>query len=146
MDLGLEVALEGDSLSVSWNKDSTSVANAERGILFIWDGESEPREVDLGVNQLRTGIVLLSHVTNRVSVRLQLVGTNGEIGESARVTLVDKSPVVPPSGSTAEARDRIPTIEIDPPTPRDGPGEPAAGPRVPAETGDLNLPDRPGSH
>ena len=113
-DLGLEVALDGDALNVSWNKDAATVANAERGSLSIWDGESK-REVDLFRPQLRTGGVQLPHATNRVSVRLQLVGTNGEIGDSDPVTPVEKPPAAPPSGSTAETRDRIPTIEIDPP-------------------------------
>jgi periplasmic protein TonB len=114
--LGLKVELEGEFLRVSWDRDSPSIVTANRGSLSISDGDST-REVPLEADELRTGSIRLRHATSQVAVRFQVIGAKGEAGEMARAIRIDRAAVAPSSDPVTESRDRIPTINIEPPPP-----------------------------
>jgi hypothetical protein len=80
----LRIERNGSYLQVDWNRNSSAVAQAQRGVLEITDGTFR-QELQLDARQLRTGSVAYSPATHDVSFRLELVGANGSLSESLRV-------------------------------------------------------------
>ncbi|MBI3681967.1 MAG: hypothetical protein HY235_16415 [Acidobacteria bacterium] len=69
--LTLSVARSGDNLHVRWDRTSTAVRNAQRGVLFITDGTYNTA-VDLDVAQLNNPSVFYRHMTGVVQFRLEV--------------------------------------------------------------------------
>jgi TonB family protein len=74
-DLGLRVDSQGEKLLVSWNRRNPTVASASDGTLLIFDG-ADRRTVSLNAEQVANGAVLYKPVTNDVTFRLEVHGTD----------------------------------------------------------------------
>jgi len=69
--LKLGVAEYGDNLHLTWDREAPALAEAERGILIIADGE-QSRTLELDARQLRTGSVIYRRLSSPVRFRLEL--------------------------------------------------------------------------
>jgi TonB family protein len=74
-DLGVHVDSQGDKLLLSWNRHNPAVASASDGVLQIFDG-ADHREIKLNSGQVANGAVLYKPVTNDVTFRLEVHGTD----------------------------------------------------------------------
>jgi len=98
--IALKVERQGMDLSVTWNHNSPLVTGADAGRLTIYDGSA--REFPLDKNQIRSGSVVYSPVTDQVRVQLDLQTPDQRItSESVMVVLnrpgtTDSSVVVQP--------------------------------------------------
>ncbi|MGH9631237.1 MAG: energy transducer TonB, partial [Bryobacteraceae bacterium] len=89
-ELTLNAERVGGALRLSWNRRNPMVLNAERGVLWITDGDSE-KTLNLDAEQLRSGNVLYWPVSGDVNFRLELFVVARSISESLR-TYTDVSP------------------------------------------------------
>jgi TonB family protein len=74
-DLGVHVDSQGEKLLLSWNRRNPVVASASDGVLKIFDG-ADHREIKLNSGQVANGAVLYKPVTNDVTFRLEVHGTD----------------------------------------------------------------------
>ncbi len=72
--LALRVERREGALRVSWNRDTPVVNHARDAVLSIRDGDLQPQELHLELEQLRTGNVIYSPANDRVQFRLELTG------------------------------------------------------------------------
>jgi hypothetical protein len=85
LPLHLTASPAGDSLTVRWNRDSTGVRNASRGVLEIEDGEFV-KTVDLRPSDLRSGTLIYQNATAAVQFRLIVyVGDRAAVSETIRL-------------------------------------------------------------
>ena len=74
--LGLTVASRSHQLEIRWNRESATIAAADKGVMRITESgttEVVPFEQD----QLRDGYVAYTPKTNDVSIRLEVTGKDG---------------------------------------------------------------------
>jgi len=69
--LSLSAARQGDSLQVRWDRTSTAVRSAQRGVLTIQDGTYNTA-VDLDVLQLNNPNVYYRNISDTVRFRLEI--------------------------------------------------------------------------
>lgn len=93
-DLGLRVGSQGDRLVLTWNRQSSPLLYAARGVLMIQDG-SQHREVLLDASQLGDGSVSYKPISNDVSFRLEVRGPDGL--SVAGIRVLDGSSVAAPA-------------------------------------------------
>lgn len=62
------------ALRVSWNRDTSLVNHAKDGTLSIRDGDLQPQELHLELEQLRTGSVVYSPTNKSVLFQLEVTG------------------------------------------------------------------------
>jgi TonB family protein len=74
-DLGVRVDSQGDKLLLSWNRRNPTVASANDATLEIFDG-ADRREIHLNSGQVADGAVLYKPVTNDVTFRLEVHGSD----------------------------------------------------------------------
>jgi hypothetical protein len=80
--LRLAAERTGESLSVRWDRDSSAVRVAQRGMLEIVDG-SVSKPVPLDTAQLREGSVIYQNMSRTVRFRLVIfVGENATVNET----------------------------------------------------------------
>jgi hypothetical protein len=72
--LALRAERREGALRVSWNRDALVVNRAKDGILSIRDGDLQPQELQLGLEQLRTGSVVYSPTNKSVLFQLEVTG------------------------------------------------------------------------
>jgi hypothetical protein len=72
--LALRVERREGALRVSWNRDTPVVKHAKDGMLSIRDGDLQPQELHLELEQLRSGSVVYSPVNASVLFRLEVTG------------------------------------------------------------------------
>ncbi len=121
--LNLLVEPSGTDLLLTWNKNSTAIANASHGVLSINDGDQH-ENFDMDAKQLTTGSIMYTPKTGDVSFILEVIGkdqskTSTESVRSLRprpspmpdgksaanTTTAKNSPVQPaPAGTTAAAQ------------------------------------------
>jgi hypothetical protein len=70
--LALRVERRKNDLRVSWNRNSPMVDHARQAVLTIRDGDLQPLQLHLDVDQLRNGNVLYNPVSARVQFQLEL--------------------------------------------------------------------------
>jgi TonB family protein len=95
-DLGVRVDSQGGKLLVSWNRHNPTVASANDAILQIFDGAAH-REIHLDSGQVADGAVLYTPVTNDVTFRLEVHGTD-------QSTAMGSLRILDATSSTAGAR------------------------------------------
>ena len=91
--LSLRVERNAGQYILSWNRNSTLIATANRATLSITDGDHK-EDVDLDLGQLRTGNIFYSPMTNDVSFALEVADTKHgkSVKESTRVLGARPSP------------------------------------------------------
>ena len=72
--LALRAERREGALRVSWNWDTPVVNHAKDGTLSIRDGDLQPRELHLELDQLRMGSVVYSPTNKSVLFRLEVTG------------------------------------------------------------------------
>jgi len=72
--LALRVERREGALRVSWNRDTPVVNHARDAVLSIRDGDLQPQELHLELEQLRTGNVVYSPANKSVLFRLEVTG------------------------------------------------------------------------
>ena len=84
--LGLQVELEGNSLRITWNRDSPLIRSGAEGLLSIRDGLLA-RDLKLDSSELKAGSVLYlySEQTTRVSVHLKIVAGGKALNDTILV-------------------------------------------------------------
>jgi Gram-negative bacterial TonB protein C-terminal len=85
---------------VAWNPTSPEVATAKDADLIVWDGSSTPTFVRLTPAQLLVGRTFFTTVSNRVEVRLDVIGAAGRARTESMV-LVNRAPDLDPSPTLA---------------------------------------------
>jgi protein TonB len=98
--LSLRVEPSGTDLLLTWNKNSTAIANASHGVLSINDGERH-ENYDMDGKQLKTGSIVYTPVTGDVSFDMEVTGSNQTktVTESVRSLRTRPSPM--PDGKTS---------------------------------------------
>ena len=82
-NLGLAVAVQGNSLRISW--DQAALRGAKQGVLLIREGSGE-RAIHLDEVQLATGFVVYAPASDDISMRFSIGGQNTQtIFTTARV-------------------------------------------------------------
>jgi len=72
--LALRVERGEGALRISWNRDTLVLNHAKEGILSIRDGDLQPQELHLELEQLRTGSVVYSPTNKSVLFQLKVKG------------------------------------------------------------------------
>jgi protein TonB len=119
-ELTLRVEPSGTDLLLTWNKNSTAIANAVHGVLSINDGDRH-ENYDMDAKQLKTGNIVYAPQTGDVSFNMEVTGTNQTktVTESVRSLRTRPSPM--PDGKTPPV-----TTTAAAPTPaKPSPAEPA---------------------
>jgi TonB family protein len=140
-DLGVRVDSQGDKLLLSWNRRNPVVASASDAVLQIFDG-ADHREIKLNAGQVADGAVLYKPVTNDVTFRLEVHGTD-------QSTVMGSQRVLDATRSTATAAapldvSKNSSTPLPPPAPV-RPAESAANTRRPVlyrngEKGRVSVP------
>lgn len=89
--LDLNAQRTGQAIRVSWNRSNPTVVDAERGVLWIKDGESEQR-LELDSRQLTTGTVMYWPSSSDVNFRLEVFSASKFASESLRAYLGPPEP------------------------------------------------------
>ena len=92
--ISLRVERTGTDILLTWNRDSASIRNASRAVLYIFDGDRhENYDMDLG--QLRNGSIVYSPITADVSFRMDVTrqGKSTPVSESVRFLRTRPSPM-----------------------------------------------------
>jgi hypothetical protein len=123
--LGLRAERHGKEFRISWNREAAVVNQARGGVLSIRDGDSQPHDLHLDLEQLHNGSVVYSPTNNSVQVRLEVTGQDGtKISETilagaaqmkARPAAASQPTVVSSSRNRRLSPSR-PTL-VDPPSP-----------------------------
>lgn len=116
LGLRIERALLG--VVVAWNPAAPEVATAKDADLLIWDGSSPPAFVRLTTAQLRAGRTFFTSVSDRVEVRLDIIGTAGKARTESIVSVAHPGDLVSPEPPAAEASAPVPAKETSPPAPQ----------------------------
>ncbi len=103
--LGLRVERNAGQLALFWNRNTSLIASAQRATLSITDGDHK-EDVDLDLNQLRSGSIVYAPLTNDVSFRLEVTDLKHgkSLSESMRVLAGRPSPSVPMTAPVMAAR------------------------------------------
>lgn len=85
-------------MRLSWNRSAPAIAQAQKATLSIADGAQE-QNLDLALNQLRTGSLVYTPATGDVVFRLEVLDLkNGKsVTESIRAITGRPSPLGPPA-------------------------------------------------
>jgi protein TonB len=127
--LALRVEPSGSDLLLTWNKNSTVIANATHGVLSINDGDRH-ENYDMDGKQLKTGNIVYAPQTGDVSFNLEVTGNNQTktVTESVRSLRTRPSPM--PDGKTPATP--AATAAAKPNQPAAQTAEAAAAPAEPA--------------
>jgi protein TonB len=135
-ELTLRVEPSGTDLLLTWNKNSSAIANASHGVLSINDGDRH-EDYDMDGNQLTTGTIMYTPVTGDVSFKMEVTGKNQikTVTESVRSLRTRPSPMTDgksPAASTAAKANPAQPLQPGAPATTAQPGPPAPTP-APAE-------------
>jgi hypothetical protein len=85
--LGLRVERALLGVVVAWNPAAPEIATAKDADLLIWDGSSPPAFVRLTTAQLRAGRTFFTSFSDRVEVRLDIIGPAGKARTESLVSV-----------------------------------------------------------
>jgi outer membrane biosynthesis protein TonB len=97
--MGLKVERSGSDLRVSWDRDASILRNATAGRLLVVDGNIQ-RTLDLDLNELRSGSILYTPMSDNAVLRLNVLGAESAT-ESVRVVGGVPSSLAAPSPISA---------------------------------------------
>jgi hypothetical protein len=86
--LGLKVAVQPQQLEIHWDRRSTRILAAEKGVIEIAEGDVTEK-IPIDSQDLRDGFVAYTPKTNDVSIRFEVSGADGDsTTESVRVVAI----------------------------------------------------------
>jgi hypothetical protein len=102
--LGLRVEKALMGVIVAWNPAAPQIAIAKDANLVIWDGSNPPAFIRLSTVQLHAGRAFFNSGSDRVEVRMDVIGPAGQ-ARSESIISTDRPPEVlgPAQGLTASA-------------------------------------------
>lgn len=100
--LGLAARRDGLALAVTWNPTSFKQTGIREANLLIWDGPGQPVYLPLSPEQLRSGGTLVTTVSDKVSIRLDIVSESGE-AKIESTSLAREEPVTASNQPSAAA-------------------------------------------
>ena len=106
LGLRIERALLG--VVVAWNPAAPEIAAARDADLLVWDGSSPPVFVRLTGDQLRSGRTFLTSLSDRVQVRLDVIGPAGAARTETAVSVAPASQPGPSRSPAAPTTASIP--------------------------------------
>src|SRR5262249_29069985 len=74
--LQLRTERTAGEILLTWNRDSDAIRNASKAVLSITDG-AQHEDVQLDLNQLRTGSIVYPPVSGDVTFTMEVQSTNG---------------------------------------------------------------------
>jgi hypothetical protein len=78
-NVSLDVSQSGSDLQLKWDRQSTAIRSAQKGILTIEDGSLTSKPTELSASELQSGsVVVYPHSSNRVSFHLELLMKDAE--------------------------------------------------------------------
>jgi outer membrane biosynthesis protein TonB len=125
--LDLNAQRTGEAIRVSWNRSNPTVVDAERGVLWIKDGQTEQR-LELDSRQLTTGTVMYWPSSSDVNFRLEVFSVSKFASESLRAYLG-------PPQSKPSSKEPAPAVTVPSPSP-----ETQAALQTRARTKDVEQP------
>jgi len=144
LGLRLEKALMG--IVIAWNPENPEIATAKDANLLIWDGSSPPAFIRLTTAQLRAGRAFFTSASDRVEVRMDVIGAAGRARTESVV-----SAARPPDATATSALVPMPKASPLPPATKQSGKEPGPGTRIftptapapKASSGSTQLPQPP---
>jgi hypothetical protein len=128
LGLRIERALLG--IVVAWNPAAPEIATAKDADLLIWDGSSPPAFVRLTTAQLHAGRTFFTSFSDRVEVRLDIIGPTGRARTESLVS-VSHAPDLDLPSPPAKAPPSAP-VGVKPATPPQPVEKAHAAPIIPA--------------
>jgi hypothetical protein len=130
--LGLRVEKALMGVVIAWNPETPEIVAAKDADLLIWDGPNPPVFIRLTSAQLRAGRAFFTSVSDRVEVRMDIIGAAGNARTesivaagrapdilSAEPPAVETSPAIPTKNSAPLARrttaDSLPPPAVEKP-------------------------------
>jgi len=101
--VGLRAETQTGTLKLTWDRESALVKNATAGVLTIRDGDSE-QAIELSAAMVRSGNIVYSPATGRVSSRLTVTGPEGTGGESVVAVIPQAEPLPRPVAAVFTVR------------------------------------------
>ena len=114
--LGLRVERAALGVVVSWNPAVPEITAAKDADLLIWDGSSPPAFVRLTTVQLRSGKRFFTSVSDRVEVRLDIIGAAGKARTESIVSVSRAPDSGPPVAPAAAANTVVRARQASPAT------------------------------
>ena len=112
--LGLRVERALLGVVVAWNPAAPEIATAKDADLLIWDGSSPPAFVRLSNAQLRAGRTFFTSISDRVEVRLDIIGAAGRARTESIVSVAHSGDVASPPVPAAQEARAVPPGETQP--------------------------------
>ncbi len=142
--LGLRVEKALMGVVIAWNPETPEVAAAKDADLLIWDGSSPPAFIRLTTAQLRAGRAFFTAVSDRVEVRLDVIGAAGRARTESIVAAGRTPDIVAAEPPAAQNSAVVPTKPAPVPA-VEKPRVPARSiiPRAPAAKGNGGLAAQP---
>jgi protein TonB len=137
--LGLRVEKALMGVVIAWNPEAPEITAAQDADLLIWDGSSAPAFIRLTTAQLHAGRAFFTAVSDRVEVRMDVIGAAGRARTESIVAAGRPPDILSADQPAPETSASVPTKPAGPP--------PAAiqragsSPTVPVEK--AKIPARP---
>lgn len=106
LSLRVERALMG--VVVAWNPTAPEITTAKEADLLIWDGSSPPAFVRLTIAQLRAGRAFFNSLSDRVEVRMDVIGPGGKARTESIISTAPPPEVVVPEQPVTGVRAAVP--------------------------------------
>jgi len=115
--LGLRVERALLGIVVAWNAEAPEIATAKDADLLIWDGSSPPAFVRLTTAQLRAGRTFFTSFSDRVEIRLDIIGAAGRARTESIVSVSHAPDLGLPPSPVTEASAPVPVKAASSPQP-----------------------------
>jgi hypothetical protein len=137
--LGLRVEKALMGVVIAWNPEVPEIAAAKDANLLIWDGSSPPAFIRLTTAQLHAGRAFFTAVSDRVEVRMDVIGAAGRARTESMVAAGRAPDIVSADAPPAQTSALVPTKEASPPPAakmraESSPTPPAEKTKVPARS------------
>jgi TonB family protein len=112
--LGLRVEKALMGVVIAWNPETPEIAAAKDANLLIWDGSSPPAFIRLTTAQLHAGRAFFAAVSDRVEVRIDVIGAAGRARTESMVAEGRTPDIVSADPPAKETSALVPTKETSP--------------------------------
>jgi periplasmic protein TonB len=113
--LGLRVEKALMGVVIAWNPESPEIAAAQDADLLIWDGSNPPAFIRLTTAQLHAGRAFFTAVSDRVEVRMDVIGAAGKARTESLVAAGRPPDILSADAPPAPTSTLVPTKQPTPP-------------------------------
>ena len=113
--LGLRVERTLLGIEVKWNLATPELATAKDADLVIWDGSNPATFVRLAPAQLLAGRTFIPSASDRVEVRLDIIGTAGRARTESIVSVGHAPDLSPPAAPPQGTKEEVKAANLPPP-------------------------------